>query len=171
MRLDRFPNQEVGHAFEIRVVGCDASEAVMPHDGEIEGIVGEKAVCLLDVMAVVDVRDFERKDLDTDSLNSLRRREMLDKLLDVRRMALEVADSRLGLELKRADGFDDHQAMKGFSQNQCGSEAGEPGVFNALQEVGAVVGEFSGAREMVDENVGVNEDVRAVRKVYRYGGV
>jgi hypothetical protein len=24
---------------------------------------------------------------------------------------------------------------------------------------------------MVDENVGVNEDVRAVRKVYRHGGV
>lgn len=114
MRLDRFPNQEVGHAFEIRVVGRDASEAVMPHDGEIEGIVGEKAVCLLDVMAVADVRDFERKDLDTDSLNGLRRCEMLGKFLDVRRVALEVADSRLGLGLKGADGFDDHQAMKGF---------------------------------------------------------
>jgi len=132
MRLARFPNQEVGHAFEIRVVGRDASEAVMPHDGEIEGIVGEKAVCLFDIMAVADVRDLERKDLDTDSLNGLRRREMLDKLLDVRRVALEVADSRLGLKLKRAYGFDDHQAMKGFSQNQCGSEAGEPGVLNAL---------------------------------------
>lgn len=69
MRLNRFPNQEVDHAFEIRVVGRDASEAVMPHDGEIEGVVGEKAVFLLDVMAVADVSDFERKDLDTDSLN------------------------------------------------------------------------------------------------------
>jgi hypothetical protein len=171
MRLDRFPNQEVGHAFEIRVVGCDASEAVMPHDGKIEGIVGEKTVCLFDVVAVTDVRSFERKDLDTDSLNGLRRREMLDKFLDVRRAVLEVADSCLGLEMKRAEGFDNHQAMKGFSQNQCGSEAEELGVLNALQEVGAVVGEFSGAGEMVDENVGVNEDVRAVRKVYRHGGV
>src|SRR3990167_6963068 len=171
MRLDRFPNQEVGYAFEIRVVSRDAREAVMPHDGEIEGIVGEQAVFLLHVMAVADVRDFERKDLNTDSLNGLRHREMSDKRLDVRKMALEVANSCLGLELKRADGFDDHQAMKRFSQNQCGREAGEPGVLNALEEVVTVVGEFSGAREMVDENVGVNEDVRAVRKVYRHGGV
>lgn len=171
MRLDRFPNQEVGHAFEIRVVGRDASEAVMSHDGKIQGIVGEKTVCLFDVVAVTDVCGFERKDLDADSLNSLRRREMLDKLLDVRRTVLKVADCCLGLEVKRAEGFDNHQAMKGFSQNQCGSEAGNPGVLNALEEVGAVVGEFSRAGEMVDENVGVNEDVRAVRKVYRHGGV
>ena len=169
--LDRFPNQDVGHAFEIRVVGRDASEAVMPHDGKIEGIVGEKTVCLFEVVAVTDVRGFERKDLDTDSLNGLRRREMLEKFLDVRRAVFEVADSRLGFEMKRAEGFDNHQAMKGFSQNQCGSKTGEPGVLNALQEVGAVVGEFSGAGEMVDENVGVNEDVRAVRKVYWHGGV
>lgn len=114
MRLDRFPNQEVGHAFEIRVVGRDASEAMMSHDGQIEGIVGEKAVFFLEVMAVADARNFEWKDLDTDILNGLRHREMLDKLLGVRRVVLEVANSRFRFELKRADGLDDHQAMEGF---------------------------------------------------------
>lgn len=59
MQLDRFPNHEVGHAFEIRVVGCDASEAMMSHDGQIEGIVGEKTVLFLDVMAIADGRNFE----------------------------------------------------------------------------------------------------------------
>lgn len=99
MRLDRFPNQEVGHAFEIRVVGRDASEAMMSHDGQIEGIVGENAVFFLDVMAVADVRNFEWKDLDTDILNGLRHREMLDKLLGVGGVVLEVANSRLGSSL------------------------------------------------------------------------
>jgi len=122
MRLDRFPNYEIGHAFEIRVVGRDASKAVMSHDGQIEGIVGEKAVFFLDVMAVADARNFERKNLDTDILNGLRHREMSDKLLGLRGMVLEVANSRFGFELKCADGFDDHQAMKGFGQNQCRSE-------------------------------------------------
>lgn len=171
MRLDWFPNEQVCHAFEIRVVRRDAREAVMPHDGKIDGIVGEKTVGFFDVVAATDVRGFERKDLNADSLNGLMRREMPEKLLDVRRVVLKVADSRLGLDLKRADGFDNHQAMKSFSQNQCGCETGELGVLDTLEKVGTAIGELSGAGEVVDENVGVNEDVRAVRKVYRHGGV
>jgi hypothetical protein len=88
MRLDRFPNKQVCHAFEIRVVRRDAREAVMPHDGKIDGIVGEKTVGFFDVVAVADVRGFERKDLNADSLNGLMRREMPEKLLDVRRVVL-----------------------------------------------------------------------------------
>lgn len=65
-------------------------------------------------------------------LDGLRHREVLDKLLGVGGVVLEVANTRFRFELKRADGLDDHQAMKGFGQNQGGSEAGELGVLNAL---------------------------------------
>lgn len=132
MRLDRFPNQEVDHAFEIGVVGRDASEAMMSHDGQIEGVVGEKTVLFLDVVAVADTRNIEWKNLDTDILNGLRHREVLDKLLGFGGVVLEVANSRFRFELKRADGLDDHQAIKGFGQNQCGREAGELSVLNAM---------------------------------------
>lgn len=162
--------QQERDAEKVRLSG-DAREAVMPHDGKIDGIVGEKTVGFFNVVAVADVRGFERKDLNADSLNGLMRREMPEKLLDVRRVVLKVTDSRLGLDLKRPDSFDNHQAMKSFSQNQCGCETGELGIFDTLEKVGAAIGELSGAGEMVNENVGINEDVRAVRKVYRHGGV
>lgn len=161
--LERLPDREVGDPFKVRIVRGDACQMVSPHDGKIESIIGEQAVIPLDVMAAANVGSFEGKDLDTEGLDGLGHCEMPDKFLDVGRVILEVTDRHLGLEMEGADGLDDHQAMKGFGQNQAGCEAGEPSVLDPLEELGAVIGELSRAGEVVDENIGVDEDRRAVR--------
>jgi len=48
-------------------------------------------------------------------------------------------DGHLGPNLKLRCGFDDHQPMKGFSQNQCRCKCKKSNLLNTLEELGADV--------------------------------
>jgi len=82
-----------------------------------------------------------------------------------------MADGYLGHNLKFGCSFNDHQTVKGFSENQCRGEAGESAFFNALEEPTAEVRIFSRTGEVVNKDVGINKDFSVIWKVYWHGGV
>ena len=64
--LGRFPYFKVRDSLEIRIVSRDIREMVTPHYSERDCIVREKTVFIFDFVALVDVFNFDRKNLDTE---------------------------------------------------------------------------------------------------------
>ena len=64
--LAGFPYFKVRDSLEIRIVGGNIRKSVPPHYCECDCIVCEKTIFIFDFVALEDVFNFNRKNLDTE---------------------------------------------------------------------------------------------------------
>ena len=90
---------------------------------------------LLDDRAGQDVVETNRENLDPHRFNMIGDEKVLREPCHLFRVCFQVPDGSLRGDMKRGDGFDNHQAMKRFGHDQRGCTGGEPTVLDALEQL------------------------------------
>jgi hypothetical protein len=153
------------HAVEIGVVTGEVSQTMSLHDRHNQGVATEKLVLLAKRRGRHDQRLRDRHHLDAKGGDVIYRLPMTRKVANLRVMFLEAGHRTSLRPAATCYGFNGHQPVGHVGQHMGGGAASEFLAGDAFhQQATSGPNRWFGC-EMIDEDIGVNEQVNTLRDV------
>jgi hypothetical protein len=153
------------HPVEVGVVAGQIDDTSGLHERDQESVIGEQTVLNAQVSRHGDSLFGDQDDFQSEQGDLGERLTKAAELLEVLGMTSQAGGDALIGPAEYGAGFEGHQSVRHFRQDMRRCPTIELSMFKALQEPGASTAVDGLGREMVDEDVGIEENRIAGREV------